>query len=105
MLQIVAEALLRAEVALRSAVLTYDEAGELRPMAFDVLGIDAVVTDLRVSHRDNLPAVTGVGEDLLVARHRRVETDLAVDLAIRADGSPCKNSSVFEGKFCRIRHE
>src|SRR4051794_21153172 len=105
MLQIVAEALLRAEVALRSAVLTYDEAGELRPMAFDVLGIDAVITNLRVGHRDNLPAVAGIREDLLVAGHRRIEANFAVDFATGADGCPCKNSSVFERKFCRIRHE
>ena len=82
-----------------AAVLADDEAGEVRPAAFDVLGVDAVVADLRVGHRDDLPAVAGVGEDLLVAGHRRVEADFAVDFAGGADGGAGEYGAVFESEF------
>ena len=51
------EALLGAEVARRAAMFADDEPGQVRPAAFDVLGVDAVVADLRVGHRDDLAAV------------------------------------------------
>ena len=94
--KILAQAALGAEVALRAAVLADDEAGEVRPPAFDILGIHAVVADLRVGHRDDLAAVTGVGEDLLVAGHRRVEADFAVDFAVGADRRAGEHGAVFE---------
>jgi hypothetical protein len=39
--------------------------------------IDAVVADVGIGHRDDLPGVGGVGEHLGVAGHRRVEDDLS----------------------------
>ena len=42
-----------------------------------VLGVDADVAHLGRRHRDDLPAVRGVGEDLLVAGHRGREDGLA----------------------------
>ena len=85
-------------------MLADDEAGQVRPPALDVLGIDAVVADLRVGHRDDLAAVAGIGEDLLVAGHRRVEADFAVDFAIGADRSAGEDGAVFEGKFGGCGH-
>ena len=80
-------------------MLADDKAGQMRPAAFDVLGVDAVVADLRIGHRDDLPAVTGVGEDFLIAGHRRVEANLAVDFAVGPDGSSGEDGAVFECKF------
>ena len=45
--------------------------------ALVVVGVDAVVADVRIRERDDLARVRRVGDDLLVARHRRVEHDLA----------------------------
>ena len=48
-----------------------------RPAGLEVGGVDAVVADVRVGERDDLPGVRRVGDDLLVAGQRRVEHDLA----------------------------
>ena len=55
-----------------------------------VLGVDAVVADERVGHRDDLALVGRVGEDLLVAGHAGVEDDLAEAFAGCAEARPVK---------------
>ena len=52
---------------------------------FDVLVVDADDPDMREGEGDDLGGVGGVGQDFLVARHRRVEADLADRRAGRAD--------------------
>ena len=51
----------------------------------DVLVVDADDPDMGEGEGDDLGGVGGVGEDFLVARHRRVEADLADRRAGRAD--------------------
>ena len=76
----------RGSCSTRRLQFADDEPGQVRLAALDVLGVDAVVADLRVGHRDDLAAVARIGQDLLVAGHARVEADLAVDLAVGAEG-------------------
>ena len=56
----------------------------------DVLGVDAVVADVRIRQRDDLPAVARVGQDFLVAGQRGVEDHLADRVAGRADRDASK---------------
>ncbi len=102
--QIVGEALFRAKITLHAAVLADHKASQLRPPAFHVLGVDAVIADLRVGHRDDLTTVTRIGEDLLVAGHRRVEANFAVDFAIGANRGAGVDGAIFECKFRRSCH-
>jgi hypothetical protein len=44
---------------------------------FEIVWIDPVVSYERIGHRNDLPAIRRVGQDLLVTSHRRVENDLA----------------------------
>ncbi len=53
-------------------------------------GLDAVVADVRIRQRDDLPAVARVGEDFLVAGQRGVEHHLAGGVAGGADRCPWK---------------
>ena len=71
----------------------------IRPAAkhlarLDVLGADAVVADVRIGQRDDLPAVARVGQDFLVAGQRGVEHHLADGVPGGADrdapGRPCR---------------
>ena len=96
--------LLRAEVARFAAQLADDKAPQRQPAALDVFEIDAVVADQRVRHRDDLPAIGGVGEDLLVAGHARVEHDLAEDFPLRAKAGTGVDGAVGQRKFCREGH-
>ena len=50
------------------------------------------------------PWIAGVGENLLIAGHRRIETDFAIDLARRADGRAGEDRAVFQRQFCGLFH-
>ena len=102
--QIVVEFAGRAEIACPAGPLPDDEAGQMRPAAFDILGVDAVVADFRIGHRDDLAAIARVGENFLVAGHRGVEANFAVDFAFGAECSAGKYRSVFQGKLCWLDH-
>ena len=43
----------------------------------DILLVGADIADMREGERDDLAGIGGIGEDFLVAGHRRVETDFA----------------------------
>ena len=101
-LQISVERFLRAEVARPLGEFLDDEAGQVGLAAFDVLGVDAVVADLGVGHRHDLPAIARIGEDFLIAGHRRVEADFAIDLAGGAERGAGEDRAVFQGKLCGL---
>jgi len=61
---------------------------------------------VRISKRDDLAAVAGIGEDLLIARHGSVEDDLGDGMSICADGDALEDGTVRQGQNCgrsRIR--
>src|SRR5437763_3812362 len=84
--EVVVEAHARAEVRGDGRALLDDEAVHPRLPRLDVLVVDAVVADQRVRHRDDLPSIRRIGEDLLIALHRRIEDHLARRFAERAEG-------------------
>ena len=57
---------------------------------------DAVIADLGIGQDDNLTGIARVGDDRLVAGHRRVEDDFAERLALGAGRISRKDRSVFE---------
>ncbi len=75
--QEVVQALRGAPVAGAARQIADHDAGAERPPTLDVLGVHAVVPDVRAREGDHLPGVRRVGEDLLVTRERGVEHDLA----------------------------
>ena len=60
----------------------------------DVLLVGADIADMREGEGDDLPGIGGIGQDLLVARHRGVEADLAGRLADRADAEALEHRAV-----------
>jgi hypothetical protein len=76
----------------------------MRPGAFEIPFIHPVITDLRIRHGDDLPAVTGIGKDLLIAGHRRVKAHLAIDFAVGADRDARVHRTVFQSELCGRCH-
>ncbi len=70
--------------------------GEVRGLG--VLDVGADVADVREGEGDDLPGVGGIGEDLLVAGHRRVEANLADGRAGGAEADPGNDCSVGQNK-------
>ena len=64
-------------VAVAAGEVADDHALTERRRRLVVVGVGAVVADVRVGERDDLSGVARVGDDLLVARQRGVEHDLA----------------------------
>ncbi len=62
----------------------------------DVLVVGADIADMREGEGDELPGIGGIGEDLLVAGHRGVETDLAHRVAFGAEAEAFQHGAVGE---------
>jgi len=75
--QISGKGLVRAEVARDQRQVFDDQASGMDLVGFDVFHVDAIVANVRVRQSDDLLAVTGVGEDFLVAGERGVEHHFA----------------------------
>ena len=62
----------------------------------DVLGIDAVIADVRIGQCDHLARVAGIGQDFLIAGHGGVKYHFPGRMAGGADGNTFKYCSVCE---------
>src|SRR5262249_16493795 len=69
-----------------------------------VLAVRPDVADLGRGHGHDLPAVRGVGQDLLVAGDRGVEHDLAVGLAVGAERLAAVGRAVLERQERYLSH-
>src|SRR5258707_576114 len=63
---------------------------------FDVVLVGADIADVRKSEGDDLPRIGRIGEDLLVAGHRRVEADLAHRMAGGTEAETFKHRAIRE---------
>ena len=59
-----------------------------------VVVVDADIADMGEGEGDDLPGIGRVGQDLLIARHRRVEADLARRLAGGAEAEALQHGAV-----------
>ena len=73
-----------------------DECFEKGFARLDVFEVDSGIADERVRHRDDLPGVGRVRQDLLITRHRGIENDFTHGLTFKAVSVAAKNSPVFE---------
>ena len=92
-----AEARLGPPVVGPARRLADDEPLHVRPVGLPPLPADAVVADQRVGHRDDLSPVRWIREDLLVARHRGREHDLAAGPSRRTDRPAGQHQTVLQG--------
>ncbi len=90
---------LRAEVGHGARQIADHEARREQAPRFDVVGIHADVADVRIRERDDLARIRRVGQDLLVARHRGVEYDLADRVPRSADRGAAEYRAVGEREY------
>ena len=92
------KALLGCPVAWLVAHVVDDKTTQVQNVSLHDRRIDAVVAYLRIGQRDNLAGVTWIGDNLLVASHRRVKNNLAEGLSASTTAPPLEGCSVFENK-------
>ena len=61
--------------------------------------INAIVTNLRVSHRNNLPFIGRIGDDFLITGHRSIEYSFSTSGGLGTKSSAAKYCAVFECKY------
>jgi hypothetical protein len=61
-----------------------------------IIDIRANVSNVRIRQADNLPRITRIGEDFLIAGEAGVENNFAAAPSDRSRGAPMKNAPVFE---------
>src|SRR5690606_17817818 len=65
--QVVGQRLGGAEVGQQGGAVAHHQAGGMHAAGLDVFGVDAGIADVGIGQGDDLAAVAGIGEDLLVA--------------------------------------
>src|SRR5207253_3823896 len=96
--EILVEGLATSPVAGSPAGFLDDEAAQPRLARFHILGVDAVVSDVRVRHRHHLPTIRGIGHNLLITGHRGVKNYFPGRFAGSAEGGALKDGSIGEGE-------
>ena len=65
-----------------------------------ILRVHPDVSDLCIGHGDDLTGIGWIGQDLLIARHARVEDDLAFAQGVGSEGEATKHPPVGERQTC-----
>ena len=71
----------RPEVARPIAHVAHDQAAAEDTARLGIVVVDAVIAYVGIRHRDDLPGIGGIAQNLLVAAHRGVEDDFSEGLA------------------------
>ena len=93
-LQVGRQALRRPPVAVDPGAVTDDQARSHRSLRFLIFRVTAGVADMRVGQGHDLTRVGGVGQDLLVTGHRRIENRFADGVPACPDTAAAKNAAV-----------
>ncbi len=73
-----------------------DFANVVRLFRLFILEVGANISDVRISEADNLPSITGVGENFLISGEAGVENDFAAAARDRAGRAAVKDAPVFQ---------
>jgi hypothetical protein len=85
-----------APVAGRILIFPDNEPFQMDTGRFHIFRVDSGVADERAGHQDDLPLVGGIGQDLLVAGHPRIEDNLAQNLAFSGKGISPVNAPILQ---------
>ncbi len=72
------------------------QAGGVDRAGFQILGRRARVADMRIGERDDLSAVGGIREDLLIAGHRGIKNYFTSRVAFCAYRDATEHGAIFE---------
>src|SRR5256712_3993141 len=103
--EVLVEARAGAEVRRDGRRLFDDEPVDPRPPRLLVLLVDAVVADHRVGHRDDLPSIRRIGQDLLIPLHGGIEDDLTRGFSLRAERPAPERAPVAQHEPGLVGHE
>jgi hypothetical protein len=95
-LQIGVRRLARAPIRRQRRKFAHHQRFDVRLAGLFVVVIRADVADVRIRQRDDLPAITGIGEYFLVTRQAGVENNFAATTGASTRRAAAKDSAVFQ---------
>jgi len=75
-----------------------DERFDVRAGSFFIVNIRADVSDVRIGEADDLPGITGVGENFLITGEAGIENDFAAAARDGASRAAVKYAPVFQSE-------
>src|SRR5262245_13393735 len=99
-LHVVLESKPAAPVARELTGFLHHEPLRPNPRRLNIFWSDPIVTDVRTGHRNDLPLIGWIGQNLLVSGHGGVEYDFANCLAFVAERASFKYLPVSQGQEC-----
>ena len=97
-LQKLIQRVVRTEVARLLAALAHHEPEYRRVQAFEIIMVDAVIADHRISHHDDLSAIGQVAEHFLIAAHSGIEDQFSYLKMIGAEGRALIHAAIFQNQ-------
>lgn len=76
----------------------HNERLDVGARSFFVVEIGADIADMRIRQTNDLPGITGVGENFLITGETGIENDFAAAARNRAGSAAIKDAPVFEGE-------
>jgi hypothetical protein len=89
----------RAPIGGNRREVAHDQRFDVGLSRFLIVGIRANVSDVRIGQTDDLPGVTGVSENFLVAGKTGIENDFAAAADASARRASVKDSPVLEREY------
>jgi hypothetical protein len=77
----------------------HDQRLDVGPRRFLVVQIRAYIPDVRIGEANNLPGVTGVGENFLISGEAGIKNDFAAPARDRAGRAAVKDAPVFQREY------
>ena len=68
----------------------------MRPRRFLIFRVCADISDMRIGQADDLPGITGIGENFLVTGEAGIENDFSAAARDRARSAAIKCAPVFQ---------
>ena len=97
------QALFGAKIRSQKRQIPDNQSRRLYPGGFLILAGDASVTDVRVGQGNDLSAVWGICQNLLISGHRGIEDHLTRCCAGSTNGEAAENSAIFQCEDSGLR--
>lgn len=94
--EVLLDGFIRSPVRGQVRKFPHDQGFDIRARGLDVLRIRADIADVGIRQADDLPGITGIGENFLVAGKAGVENNFAAVAGAGARRAPAKDSPVLE---------
>src|SRR5690554_2071987 len=101
--KVIRQRLVGTKVGYVMRTITNNNSCDLCVVRFDIFGVNARATDMRIGKRDDLAVVAGISQNFLVSRHCGIEQNFSHSMAACTDRNTLENSTISQSEYCYRR--